>query len=164
MKYEIVELEDLSGDKAKIYSIIPEGEDVTLFERFLYEYEQEYNAEVKNILSIISAIGNFTGARSSFFKIHEGKFGDKVCALYDNPERNLRLYCIRFNMMVVILGGGGYKGKDVRAWQDDEKLSKEANLMIEYSKAIMKQLDDGDLCFSPDGFELQGNFKNYDYE
>ena len=164
MNYEIVELEDFSGNEAKIYSIIPEGEDETLFDKFVSEYTNESENEVKDIIKTIYQIGHTTGARSSFFKQHEGKYGDFVCALFDVPEKNLRLYCIRFGMTVVILGGGGEKTESVRAWQEDEKLSKEANLMIRYAEAVLTQLDDGDLYWSKNGAELEGNFKNYDNE
>jgi len=67
-------------------------------------------------------------------------------------------------MVAVILGGGGVIKKEVRAWQDDEKLSKKANLMIDYAKDILQRLDEGDLYWSKDLTELQGNLKNYDNE
>jgi hypothetical protein len=164
VNYEIVELEPYSGSEAKVYSLIPMGEDETLFEKFVDEYKTDFKNEVKDIIKTIYQIGHTTGARSSFFKQHEGKYGDFVCALFDVPEKNLRVYCIRFGMVAVILGGGGNKGEGVRAWQDDEKLSKEANQMINYSKDILQRIDDGDLYWSKDRTELQGNFKNYDNE
>ena len=140
------------------------GEDETLFEMFVDEYKVEFKNEIKYILQTIFQIGHTTGARSSFFKQHEGKYGDFVCALFNVPEKNLRVYCIRFGMVAVILGGGGEKAKGVRAWQDDEKLSKEANLMIEYAKDILQRMDEGDLYWSKDRTELQGNLKNYENE
>lgn len=164
MNYEIVELQPYSGSEAKVYSLIPMGEDETLFEMFVDEYKVEFKNEIKYIIQTIYQIGHTTGARSSFFKQHEGKYGDFVCALSDVPEKNLRVYCIRFGMVAVILGGGGEKAKGVRAWQDDEKLSKEANLMIEYAKDILQRMDEGDLYWSKDRTELQGNLKNYDNE
>jgi hypothetical protein len=164
VNYEIVELEPYSGSEAKVYSIIPMGEEETLFERFVDEYKADFKNEVKDILKTIYQIGHTTGARSSFFKQHEGKYGDFVCALFDVPEKNLRVYCIRFGMVAVILGGGGEKGKGVRAWQDDEILSKRANQMIQYAKDILQRIDDGDLYWSKDRTELQGNLKNYDNE
>lgn len=164
MNYEIVELQPYSGSKAKVYSLIPMGEVETLFERFVDEYKADFKNEVKDIIKTIYQIGHTTGARGSFFKQHEGKYGDFVCALFDVPEKNLRVYCIRFGMVAVILGGGGEKGEGVRAWHDDEKLSKEANQMIDYTKDILQRIDDGDLYWSKDRTELQGNLKNYDNE
>lgn len=164
MKYEILEMESFSGRQAKIYSILPIGEEETLFEKFVHEYESGFREEIKDILKRIYQIGHTTGAREGFFKHHEGTPGDAVCALYDMPEKNLRLYCIRFGMDVLILGGGGEKAENIRAWQDDEKLSKEAKLIIDCAKDIGQSMKDGDLYWSKDGRELQGNFKNYDNE
>lgn len=140
------------------------GEDETLFERFVDEYKADFKNEVIDIIKTIYQIGHTTGARSSFFKHHEGKYGDFVCALFDAPEKNLRVYCIRFGMVAVILGGGGEKGEGVRAWQDDEKLSIEATQMIDYANDILQRIDDGDLYWSKDRTELQGNLNNYDNE
>jgi hypothetical protein len=164
VNYEIVEMQPFSGSEAKVYSIIPEGKTETLFDKFVNEYKGEFKVEIKSILKTLYQIGHTTGARSSFFKQHEGKFGDFVCALFDVPEKNLRLYCIRFGMVAIILGGGGEKAAGVIAWQDDEKLTKEATLMIEIAKDILKRMDEGDLYWSDDRTEIEGNLKNYDNE
>jgi len=169
VNYEIVEIEDYSGDYAKVYSIVPEGEDVTLFEKFIEQNKYDYKDEIKEIIKRLIQIGNTTGARDSFFK-HEGdsdfvsKYGKFVWALYDDEEKNLRLFCIKFSSVAIILGGGGFKDKSVIKWQDDEKLSQEARSIMLYAKCIIKQLDEGDLYWSKDKIELEGNFKNYDYE
>ncbi len=78
-----------------------------------------------------------------------------VCALYDEPDRDLRLYCIRNGNVAIILGGGGLK--EVKAWQEDPKLSKEANAMIQVSEDIYQRIKEGDLRWSPDGKKLIGN-------
>ncbi|GAB4125238.1 MAG: hypothetical protein Fur0027_04690 [Raineya sp.] len=169
MNYEIVEMEPYSGSEAKVYSIIPEGEEETLFEKFVDENIVSYKDEIKDILKRLKQIGHTTGARESFFK-HEGdnefvrKYGKYVWALYDDEERKLRLYCIRFANVAIILGGGGYKDKSVIKWQDDEKLSEEVRKVMAYAESIIKQLDDGDLYWSNNGTELEGNLKNYDNE
>jgi hypothetical protein len=164
VKYEIVEMQPFSGNEAKVYSLLPEGETETLFDKFVNEYKGEFKDEIKNILKTLYQIGHTTGARSSFFKQHEGKFGDFVCALFDVPEKNLRLYCIRFGMVAIILGVGGEKSAGVIAWQDDEKLTQEATQMIEIAKDILKRMDEGDLYWSDDRTEIEGNLKNYDNE
>jgi hypothetical protein len=167
LNYEIVEMETFSGSEAKIYSIIPEGEEETLFEKFVDENVAAFKYEVQDILKRLKLIGHKTGARESFFK-HEGdrdfvnKYGGYVWALYDDEESNLRLYCIRFSNVAIILGGGGHKAKSVRKWQEDEKLSEEAQKIMAYAEIILKQLDDGDLYWSEDRTELEGNLKNYD--
>lgn len=162
-------MEPFSGSEAKVYSIIPEGEEETLFNKFVDENAVAYKEEVKDILKRLMQIGHTTGARESFFK-HEGdkeflrKFGNYVWALFDDNEKKLRLYCIRFANVAIILGGGGYKDKSVRKWQDDKKLSEEVRKVMAYAESILKQLDDGDLYWSADRTELEGNLKNYDNE
>ena len=169
MNYEIVEMQPYSGSEAKIYSLIPIGEEETLFEKFVDENKAGFKDEIIDILKRIKQIGHTTGARESYFK-HEGdnefvrKYGKYVWALYDDEERKLRLYCIRFANVAIILGGGGYKDKSVMKWQDDEKLSEEVRKVMTYAECILKQLDEGDLYWSKDRTELEGNLKNYDNE
>ena len=167
MNYEIVKLEQFSGSEAGIYSIIPEGWDETLFEKFFDEHIDDYRNEIKDIFRRLIQIGKTTGAREGFFK-HEGdhafvrKYGKYVWALYDDDERKIRLYCIKFASLAIILGGGGYKDKSVIKWQEDEKLSAEVRKIMAYAESILQQLDEGDLYWSDGGTELQGNLKYYD--
>lgn len=164
VNYEIVEMSDISGAEARIYSILPEGQTDTLFEQFVKDNSIAFPDEIKDITKKLYTIGKTTGARPSFFKDKEGKPGDLVCALYDNPKSNLRLYCIRFGYSVIILGGGGQKKKSTRAWQDDKKLKQEAEAMIKYAEDIHKRIKDEDLYWSEDRTELQGNLRNYDHD
>ena len=125
-----------SGSEAKVYSIIPEGENETLFEKFLDENITRFKDEIKEILQRLMQIGHTNGAREIYFK-HEGdkefvrKYGKYVWALYDDEERKLRLYCIRFANVAIILGGGGYKDNSVIKWQEDEKLSEEVRKIMD---------------------------------
>ncbi len=164
MNYEIVELEEFSGDEAAVYSVILEGEEDTLFDKFLDENLSTYPGEIKSIVQRIELMGKKFGAREQFFKLDEGKPGDGVCALYDDPDKNLRLYCIRYGKLAIILGGGGLKPKDIRAWQEDPKLSQETNYMINISKDISIRIKDGDLSWASDGKTLTGNLNKSDDE
>lgn len=92
MTYEIIELEELSGNLATIYSVIIEDEEYTLFDSFVEENSADYPDEVKFIVNRLYSIGHSTGAREQFFKLNEGKPGDGVCALYDEEDSNLRQY------------------------------------------------------------------------
>lgn len=157
MNYEIVELEEFSGSKATIYSIILEGDNITLFDHFFNENITDYREELKSIAGRLQGIGQNTGARENFFKTKEGKPGDGVCALYDDPESKLRLYCIRYGTVAIILGSGGPKPPGVISWQDDEKLTLEAETIIQVSKDIMKRLQSGDIEWSKDGTHLLGD-------
>lgn len=109
MNFEIVKLSDFSGERATIYSVILENDEVTLLDHFIEENENHFPTEVEDIVKRIRTIGGATGARNHFFKENEGIPGDGVCALYDNPDSNLWLYCIRYGSCAVILGGGWAK-------------------------------------------------------
>ena len=161
MNFELKKIQELSGNKCQIYSAVLEGESMSLFESFLATFYEDYTDEVQDIYDRLKFIGREGGARSQFLKMHEGTPGDGVCALYDIPNKRLRLYCIVYGTVAVILGGGGIKR--VRVWQDDEFLRKHAELMIRISRIISLRIIEGDIKISDDGFT--GNIKiNEDYD
>ena len=96
MNYEIVPLDEFSGTKATIYSPLMEGEEFTLFDYFVEENQNAFRVEVKFILDRLETMGQMYGAREDYFKLHEGRSGDGVSALYDLPGKELRLFCIRY--------------------------------------------------------------------
>lgn len=157
MNFEIVKLPDFNGEGATIYSIILENDEITLLDHFIEENEIHFQTEVNDIVKRIPTIGGTTGARSHFFKENEGIPGDGVCALYDNPDSNLRLYCIRYGSCAVILGGRGPKPKTIKALQEDEKLTEGNYLMREVSKKIKDAMKERDIRWSADGMELIGD-------
>jgi hypothetical protein len=160
-------MDDLSGARATIYSIIleeDEDSETTLLEHFVTENLQSHHAEIHNILGRLKAIGTKTGARDHFFKDWEGRPGDGVCALYDDPDKHLRLYCIRFGTSVLVVGGGGQKPKEMKALQESAKLTKENEYMKEVSDAIGKRIREKEITWSEDETELLGDFKFYQDE
>ena len=160
MNFSLRKLVVLSGAKASIYAVWREGEQSSIFEQFLEKYETEYPDELKDIYLKIVNIGGRTGARKQFFKEKEGKPGDLVCALYDEPDKNLRLYCIRLGETTVILGGGAIK--DVASWQDDPELKQSAGEMIEVSAKIKERMKDRDLGYDQYYLDLTGDLNFYD--
>ncbi len=145
MKYEIVELVAYSGEMAAIYSIKIEDDGDTLFDKFIESNQDSFPKEIKNILQNVVQIGKYVGTKEKYFKINEGKPGDGVCALFDLPERKLRLYCIRYQSVAIIIGGGGYKPSQIRAWQDDENLKSEAELIITIAKDVNRRIKDNEI-------------------
>jgi len=157
VNFELVELLQFSGEKTTIYSAILEGDEDTLLDQFILENQKDYPEEVSDILGRLKAIGNTVGARQEFFKEWEGKPGDGVCALYDRPDANLRLYCIRYGSCAIIIGGGGYKPKSIRALQEDKKLKDENSKVKKISEIITTAIKDKDIQWSHDGMELIGD-------
>lgn len=159
MKGKLVKLVNLSGSKASIYSVIIPGESVTLYERFIQENASSFKSELKDINDRLKAIGKTVGAREQYFKLDEGIPGDGVCALYDDPDKRLRLYCIRYGTQLVILGGGGPKPKCIRALQEDPKLTEENYYLRELSDKITERLKEKDILFSKSGLDFEGDLE-----
>lgn len=122
MEFEIIKIKQLSGKKAQIYSVILGQEDQSVFEQFLQNNYSEYPTEIEDIVSKLKIMATKTGAAEHFFKLNEGKPGDGVCALFDSPDKKLRIYCIRFANVAIVVGGGGYKPKNIRAYQESSSL------------------------------------------
>ena len=166
MKFKLVKLKDFSGNNASIYSAIIGNDTETLFEKFIIENKISHLSELKDIFSRLKSIGKKTGARIQWFKEKEGKPGDGVCALYDDEEKNLRLYCIRYGSTLVLLGGGGYKPKSIKALQEDPKLKYENEIVRTLSETIKKAMDDKEIKFINDCMDFDGNLElnTEDYE
>ena len=150
MELEIVKIKQLSGKKTQIYSVILNQEDQSVFEQFLQNNYSEYPTEIEDIVSKLKIMATKTGAAEHFFKLNEGKPGDGVCALFDSPDKKLRIYCIRFANVAIIVGGGGY--------QESPALKKEAEMVIQISKIISKAIKNKDIHLNDNGFFL-GNLK-----
>ena len=164
MKYRIVKLTNFSGKEASVYTIKDLSTNETLFDQFIKNNLSSSSREIKNILIRLQTIGNETGAREHFFKIKEGTLGDGVCALYDKPKSKLRLYCIRYGMNLIILGNGAPKSKQIRTFQDDDKLTEANYFLRRLSKEIKDRTTAGEICFTNDGMDLEGNLNFYDDE
>jgi hypothetical protein len=159
MKWKIVKLDHFSGDSGSVYSVYFYDSNKTLFEIFIEENTISFKSELLDIISRLKVIGYKTGAREQFFKHNEGNPGDGVCALYDETEKQLRLYCIRYGTNLIILGGGGQKSKNIRALQDDEKLKTENFLIRKISEQITVRLKNRQIEWSDDYMDLKGNLE-----
>jgi hypothetical protein len=157
MNCELIKLTQFSGNKASIYTVYLLDDEQNLFERFVEENKISLINEINNIFVRLKTIGHKTGARENFFKHNEGIPGDGVCALYDEPNKKLRLYCIRYGTDLIILGGGGEKPKNVRALQEVDKLKDENDILRKISSLISKRLKDKEISFTNNYRDLEGN-------
>lgn len=159
MNFKIVKLSKFSGSMAGVYSVVLNRDNETLLNQFVRENMASFKSETKNILERLISIGHKTGARSIFFKEWEGEPGDGVCALYDKPNNNLRLYCICYGTQLIIIGSGGHKPKSICALQEDPKLKEENALIKEISKEITKRIKDKDIRFTQDYLDFTGDLE-----
>ena len=155
MEFELVKLAGFSNDEVSVYTLLNCDTGISLFQSFIQENQHEFPDEVKDIAKRILSFKE-VGARENFFKINEGKPGDGVCALYDDEKSNLRLYCIRYGTVLVVLGSGGHKPKTTRRLQETKKLEDENQIMRNLSAEIEKRRRNGDLSFSIDFLDIEG--------
>lgn len=159
IKYKLVKINYLSGQKCSIYSILDYNKSQTFLDLFIDENINSFKSETIELISRLKTIGHKTGARLQYFKVHEGKPGDGVCALFDDEESNLRLYCIRYGTQLIIAGGGGHKPKTISALQEDKKLKGENYFLRELSALITERIKEKEIKFSDDDLDFIGNLK-----
>lgn len=148
MKFDIINIEELSGPKAQIYSIMYEGDDMTLMDHFFEDNEEEHQEDLEEMASKLQVMGNDTGCRAHLFKLYEGEPGDGVVALSHN---RMRLYCLRYDNTCIFIGSGGYKPPDIRAYQEDTLLNSKAEEMKKIAACINKAIIEKDLKVKDDG-------------
>ena len=149
-KIELVELEEFDPAMGHIYSVTVDDSDETLYDLFLEENKADYRLELAEIITKLKTMSSKTGFTDNYFKLNEGTLGDGVCAITDLKGK-LRLYCIRFGNILLVLGGGGPKSKLIRALQEDPKLLIENNNVRLISAAMAKALREKELRIEEDG-------------
>ena len=87
-------------------------------------------------------MGQETGCRWDYFKHNEGSLGDGVAVL---KAGRLRLYCLYVDSTIVCFGSGGYKGPEIRAYQEDAELNKKVEQMKSIAKRINKAIVEKDI-------------------
>jgi len=153
-----VELDELTGEKIRVYSLIIGEDDLTIYDRFLEENQEQFEEEVVDITNRIEVIARHTGLRDDFIKTGEGELADGIHAFYDKPDSNLRLYFIRFGNVAIVLGGGGHKPKTIRRLQDDPKLKEENYFLRKVSAILAEAVREGTLSITEDGLESTTDF------
>ena len=156
MQFELIQMEDLSGDAAKIYSVILEGDSLSLLEHFVLD-NPEYVMDIRTILDKIRFMGQANGCKAHFFKDKEGRPGDGMVAL---RYKQMRLYCLRYDNACVFIGPGGYKPPGIAAYQEDEALNQAAQLMKRICASINKAIVEKDLIIFPDGSVEMSDYIN----
>ena len=148
MKFDIVNIEEFSGPKAQIYSIMYDGDDMTLMDRFFEENFKEHPEDLEEIALKLRVMGSDVGCRLHYFKEHEGALGDGVVALRCHQ---MRLYCLRYDNTCVFIGSGGYKPPGIKAYQEDPVLNSKAEEMKKIAACINKAIREKDMKVNEDG-------------
>ena len=148
MDFEIREMKNFTGAKARVYSVILDGEKNTLLEQF-FDENVEYIDDLKKVLYKIHVMAHDTGCRKSYFKEGEGAWADGMVAL--RGTGHLRLYGIYFHDAVILFGSGGHKPPGVAAYEDYPPLNAKAQQMKAVAKEIYRMIREKELNVHEDG-------------
>jgi len=151
-KFKIVEF--IIGDKSSFYSIQFEGKSKSEAQEFFEKYENKYAEEIEDIADNIFLMSGRQGSTNGFFKLKEGKIDDNVCAI---SEGDLRLYCLRYGNIAVILGSGGIKPKGVGTYQDIPILNKAVKELQDICKLIDYRIKSEEIYWQR--YELKGELE-----
>lgn len=147
MKFELVNIDEFSGDMAQIYSVIFEDDDMTLMDHF-FEDNAQYEEELREMTKKLISMGNDTGCRIQFFKENEGAPGDGLVAFW---YKRMRMYCLRIGSACIILGDGGYKPPEISAYQEDALLNSKAQQMRRIAACINRAIIEKDISIENNG-------------
>lgn len=128
-----------SGDGGSVYTIQFDGESRSEFDKFLKnKLVREERDAYERLISKLGAMTNEYGFEGELFKENEGKRNDYVVAL---SEGVLRLYCLRVDNTLLIIGNGGVKR--TRTSQEDSHLNSSVEDLQMVHKCVMHRIFSG---------------------
>ncbi|MFY7743466.1 MAG: hypothetical protein ACOVQR_12515 [Flavobacterium sp.] len=128
------------GVKANVYSYRINNGDLE-YEKFIDAFiDSDYSKDYDIIDDVVDKI-LLNGAQERYFR-PEGKMLDYLFAI---PQRGLgcelRVFCLRINENILILGNGGIKPKGVNKYQDDPTLNQIAEEMQIISHKLLESIN-----------------------
>ncbi len=158
MKFSIINIKALSGDKAEIYSVKYENKEVSELQNFLYKFQDTHQDLLQKIFQRIHQISKRNGIQLSFFR-RESPESHNVFRLLKTNE--LRIYCIMFDNIVLLFGSGGVKKAGTKKLNENPPLAEEVKRLMQIEDAIRLQLRRGYITLTENGFE--GELDNLEY-
>jgi hypothetical protein len=147
----------LEGDAGSIYTIQFERESPSEFDKFLAnEMVRGQKASFERLVSKLREMSNEYGFEAGLFKVEEGKRRDYVVALI---EGKIRLYCLRIDDTLIVVGNGGVK--DTRTYQDDPHLNASVEDLQMVHDRLMKRIYSGRILVDRNNGALRGSLNFY---
>lgn len=135
MNFSIVPL--YLGKKAKIYTICLEDSELSEYEKFVLGCKDQVGNSVQILDAKLRNMANRRGFIEEFFK-RESSEAYNVYRIADTD--NLRLFCIRYSCVAIILGNGGVKLTGTKKLNENPHLVRKVNFLIEIEKQINNRI------------------------
>ena len=150
--FEIVPVEQ--GRGGALYSLRFEGEEKTELDKFLDNGEIQACKEFESLVVRLYDMVDSLGFRDNFFKLKEGSINDSVAAFHCN-HGTLRLYCLRWSSILLIVGSGG--SKTTRTYQGDPLLSDAVGKLQMVDKLFDERQKSREIIIDPNTGIITGN-------
>lgn len=144
-RFEIIDLHE--GQYANLYVIKLIENDSTEFDKFIDDPDVKSDPNFDEFIQRLYNIADRHGCKASFFK-DESTRDNPICALF-HSDSDLRLYCIRYNLTLLIIGGGGLKS--TRTYQEDERLNHCVQLLEDFWTRFDEHVKSGEIEISDRG-------------
>lgn len=143
----------VSGDGGSVYTIQFDGESRSEFDKFLEnKLVREEQEAFARLISRLEAMTKEYGFKGELFKENEGRKKDYVVAL---SEGRLRLYCLRAENTLLIIGNGGVK--KTRTYQQDSHLKSSVEDLQMVNQCVMGRIFSGGIHVNRLTGELRGS-------
>lgn len=142
---------EIEGDKCQIFSIKFDGEESNEFEKYLLKYETSHKKIINSIVTRLELMKKRNGCLDIFFNLEVSSIYNSLCRLKET--KTLRLYCIRFGNVALILGGGGIKPDDIRTYQEVPELNEEVDRLSYVYEKILDKIKEKEIKITNTGLE-----------
>lgn len=155
MKFSIVPV--YLGKRSKIYTIRIENSELDEYRRFVYDNSSVVPNAVRLLDLQLKNIANKNGIYDEQF-IRESPPGKNVFRITETNEW-LRLYCIKYSRVALVLGGGGIKKPDKQKLKENPELQTVVDFLIKIEDVIFEAMQNNETRLTDDGFEGKLNFE-----
>jgi hypothetical protein len=148
-------LKSLPSKKARAarYTLIQlAGEGASELEKFLNNQACQATEGFEDLVARLQDMVDEFGFSKQFFKESEGK---RTNALHALAKGRLRLYCLRWNEVLLVTGYGGIK--TTRTYQQDRTLDAAVELLQEVDRRLATRQKSGEINIDFQTGELSGN-------
>jgi len=150
MQIELKKLYELSIGITSFYSYACDDSEVTVYMNLLNTYAglskyREYKIKMEAVHKQFMSMSIFKGARDHFFEPHDPLPENGVCYLNLRHWPDLRLYCIRYNDNLVIVGGGDVIIHGEGASEVKLSLSREEKMMKQIAEVLKEKINETEI-------------------
>lgn len=153
-KFKLVRYKSSTRGYRHIYSPHFDGEEYCELDQFLGTSDVFSNPSYSQVATRLEEMIERRGFKNKYFKFRQSKTNELLCYLLLPEKSDLRLYCCRYSLNVLIVGSGGVKESQAR--QDTPKLQKAFSRLEDADTKIVERLNSKEVYYNENNI-LQGN-------